>query len=170
MPCEMTSPLVSVARAFDRKFADNVTKAKKGKGASDATKRFCVECGIAPPGEWTGYSPDAHIQIQGVHHVVCLYCKHFATGMLDTGGRRTPFCHPCRTLREKFRIGPERREEEHRLTQERRRLKEEQAQRREATRPRYGSDYEDSDDGPEPSPTWSELRVDLVQAEWADEF
>ena len=102
-----------------------------------------------------------------MHHVICLDCKHFARGVTDGNGRHTAFCSPCWTRRERFRVGLAKREEEHRLAEERKKLKQEQAWRREARRAAWGSDYEDSDDGPEPSPTSTELHMDIVQAEAA---
>lgn len=154
---------------FSHKFADNMLKKKRRRGEPEASRRFCIECGTAPQGEKssTRYCPGAHIQIQGVHHVICLDCRHFARGVSDGDGTHTPFCPRCWTRRERFRVGLAKREEEHRQAEERMKLKQEQAWRREARRAAWGSDYEDSDDGPEPSPTWTELHMDIVQAEAA---
>lgn len=113
------------------------------------------------------YSPGTHIQNQGVHHVICLDCRHFARGVTDGNGRHTPFCPRYWKRRESFRVSITKREREHGLAEERMKLKKEQACRREARHAAWGSDYEDSDDGHEPSPTWTELHMDIVQAEAA---
>lgn len=140
---------------FSHKFADQMLKKKRQRGGPEARRRFCIECGTTPQGEKssTRSPPRTHIQIQGVHHVVCLECRRFATGATDRDGRNTPCCPHCWRWRESL----QKREDEQRRAAERMKLKQEQARRREARRAAWGSDYEDSDDGPEPSPTWSEL-------------
>lgn len=62
-----------------------------------------------------------------------------------------------------YKEGLRQREEEYRSSQERARLKAEQIARRAKRRELLGSDT-DSDELP-PSPTWSELQLDMIQAE-----
>ena len=146
-----------------RKFADNMLKRRRRRNGPGAHGRFCVECGTTPREGTcsTRYTPGAHIQLRGAHHVICLDCRRFSEGAMDAEGTARSFCPACWERREGFREGIARRQEEH----ERRRLREEQVRRREARRAVWGSEYENSDDGPEPSPTPSELYMDMVQAE-----
>ena len=39
-----------------------------------------------------GYSPGAHIQIQGMHHAICLGCERLTLGMTDVYGERQSAC------------------------------------------------------------------------------
>jgi len=149
------------------KFADNMLGAKRRKGGPKASKRFCVECGTAPHQKEfiQGYSPGTHISIQRVHHVICCSCRRFDRGGKDEQGRNISYCQSCTAENERFRAALAQRTEEHKMAQERARLRSEQAQRRAARRTVWGSDHDESSDGVEPSPTWSELHMDIIQAE-----
>ncbi|PLN83960.1 hypothetical protein BDW42DRAFT_57773 [Aspergillus taichungensis] len=139
-------------------FADNMIKKKKAKWASHAGRRFCVDCGTNP--RTIRYSRGSHVVIEGRQHVVCLSCGAFREAAVE-GGRNMSQCHRCRSLSRAIK----QRAEEQRAREERARLQAERAMRRARRRQVWGSDSDYSDDIP-PSPTWSELRMDLVSSLW----
>ncbi|EXA53639.1 hypothetical protein FOVG_01377 [Fusarium oxysporum f. sp. pisi HDV247] len=146
-------------------FADNMLRAKRRKGGVEASKRFCVECGTTTQKTIQGYSPGAHISIQGVHHVICLRCRRFDRGAQDEQGINVPYCLPCMAANERFQMALQQRQEEYRMVEEQRRLRQEHEQRRAARRAFWGSDHDEDSDGLEPSPTWRDLAMDIIQAE-----
>lgn len=145
------------------RFADNMVKRKRAKFAVDAKKRFCVDCGVnARPGT-TRYTRGSQIVIQGEQYVICRSCGVFREAAVE-GGRNMSECRHCRLYSREI----ERRLEEYRERQERARLRSEQAMRRARRRELWGSEYEDSEEDIPPSPTWSEIQMDMVQSEAND--
>lgn len=142
------------------KFADNMIRKKKAKLAVDAEKRFCVDCGINPRQGTTRYTLGSHIVIQGEQYVICRSCGVFREAAVERG-RNMSECQRCWS----FSRANEQRAEEIRARQERARLRAEQATRRARRRELWGSDYEDSEDDMAPSPTWSEIQMEMIQSE-----
>ena len=143
-------------------FADNMLKRKKRRYGQEDHKRFCVECGVQPRPRTTRYTRGSHIVIQNVFYVFCIRCGAFKEGAKDDC-ENTSECQMCWMRTRAYKEGLRQREEEYRRSQERARLKAEQITRRAKRRELLGSDS-DSDELP-PSPTWSELQLDMIQAE-----
>jgi hypothetical protein len=142
-------------------FADNVVRKRRGRYRIDSAKRFCVDCGVNPREGTTRYCAGSQIVMQGELYVICGSCRTFAKGARTEEGRNTSVCQRCWSFSRAIR----QRDEEHHARQERARLRAEQALKRAQKRKIWGSEYETSDDDISPSPTWSDIQFDMVQAE-----
>jgi hypothetical protein len=143
------------------KFADNIARKRRGRSRIDSAKRFCVDCGVNPREGTTRYTAGSHIVVQGELYVICRSCRIFAKGAGTEGGRNISVCQRCWEFSRAIRL----RDEEHHARQERARLRAEQALKRAQKREIWGSEYETSDDDISPSPTWSDIQLEMVQAE-----
>lgn len=141
------------------KFADNMTKNKRGRFGPENWKRFCVECGLqSGPGN-TRYTRGSRIMIKGVCHVICIRCGEFREGSDDSNGLSE--CVTCGARRRAFNEELRRREEQF----QRARLRAERIAKRERRRELLGSDYGMDSDDSSASLTWSEEQLAMVQAE-----
>ncbi|KAL2783322.1 hypothetical protein BJX66DRAFT_318743 [Aspergillus keveii] len=151
------------------RFADNMIRRKKAKFGVDAGKRFCVDCGINPRQGTTRYTRGSHVVIQGEPYVICRSCGIFREAAIEKG-RSMSECQRCWS----YLRAMEQRAEENRAREVRARLRAEQraerASRRARRRELWGSSgSEDSEDGVPPSPTWSEIQMEIIQSE-ADSY
>jgi hypothetical protein len=148
------------------KFADKMTKRKRGRLGSKNHKRFCVECGLKSGPRNTGYTRGSRIMIQGVCHVICIRCGEFGEGSDDSSGLSD--CWTCGARRREIREFNEelrRREEKFqrgRLRAERIAARE---RRRERRRELFGSDNSMDSDDSSASLTSSEDQLEMIQAE-----
>jgi hypothetical protein len=121
--------------------------------------RWCLKCGIKPLPGTNRYTAGNHIQISWEHYVICLRCRDFGAGASENG-KPLSVCQGCqhakKTIEERRAAG--------RARQEWDRLCAEQAERRARRRANYGADS-DSDDIVQPSPTFSEEQMDMMQLE-----
>ncbi|KAJ6137396.1 hypothetical protein N7471_003882 [Penicillium samsonianum] len=78
-------------------FAQRMLQRRRSKGARDARKRFCVDCGLMQRGEAeeARYGPGAQIVVQGVSYVLCIVCKRFEVRASESDGRYPSLCRNC---------------------------------------------------------------------------
>jgi hypothetical protein len=90
--CRYCLRLRSVTR-----FAERMLQRRRSKGAREAKKRFCVDCGLMQRGdaEEARYGPGAQIVVQGVSCVLCIVCRKFEIGAKDLDGRHISLCRKC---------------------------------------------------------------------------
>lgn len=143
-------------------FADKMLKKKKSRFGQEVDKRFCVECGTHPRLGTTRYTRGSQIVVQDMLFVICIRCEAFKEGAKD-GYNNTSECQRCWAKSKAYKEGLRQREEEYQRHQERARLKAEQISKRAKRRELLGSDS-NSDELP-PSPTWSDIEYEMVQAE-----
>jgi ferredoxin len=79
------------------RFAERMLQRRRSKGARDARKRFCVDCGLMQRGEAeeARYGPGAQMVVQGVSCVLCIVCRRFDIGARDLDGRYISLCRNC---------------------------------------------------------------------------
>ncbi|PGH19077.1 hypothetical protein AJ79_00111 [Helicocarpus griseus UAMH5409] len=149
------------------KFGDNMVKKKKAKFGYDAVNRWCVDCGINPRPGTNRYTAGNHIRILGETLVICMRCRKLRAAVLEEG----TWLHDCQTCR--YARATEERDAYERARREMIQLRVEQAERRARRRELWGS-VPDSDTLLPPSPTSSELFLEMLQAEfshdWADQL
>ena len=171
------------------KFADLMVKRTKAKRMENCRDRWCVDCGINPRPGTNRYNAGNIITILDKPYAICLMCRKFRAAALENEklpavrndvllslgepvrvvsnreatpkkGKPLSICQVCQQYERRI----EEREEADRERQERARLRAEQAERRARRREAWGS-ASDSDDVRPPSPTWSEMQMDMIQAE-----
>ena len=60
----------------ETQFADMSRKKGKGLGGVQASKRFCLSCGI----RHAKYSPGSYVSVNNQPGVICFFCKRFVQG------------------------------------------------------------------------------------------
>ena len=77
------------------KFADTMLKGKTGRNGTQTYRRFCVDCGFAPPKGQTRYSAGTEVRVNGTRWVWCQRCKVVKSG--DVAGKAGCFklCETC---------------------------------------------------------------------------
>lgn len=74
-------------------FSDKNKKGKRGKPGSEATKRFCIPCGLKlRPHGGSLYGPGDRIVIGGKLHLICKTCRQITRRSNDT---RENLCEYC---------------------------------------------------------------------------
>jgi hypothetical protein len=78
-------------------FAERMLQRRRMKGARDARKRFCVDCGLMQRGEAeeARYGPGAQIVVQGVSCVLCIVCRRLGATARGLDGRQISLCRNC---------------------------------------------------------------------------